>query len=299
MMNYAVLGKTGIQISRIGLGCMALRPGNDDNERIVHGSIDAGVNYFDTANIYDNGLNEEMLGKALKGKREQVIIASKVGNRIRLDGTGLDWDPSKEHIVSSIEDTLKRLGTDHLDLYQLHGGTISDPIEETIDAFEMLKRQGKIVHYGISSIRPNVIREWVKRSGMSSVMMQYSLLDRRPEEECFELLQRNDISVLVRGAVAQGLLVDKLAKGYAGRSIDQVQEAREVIHSYTTENRSAAQTAIQFVLLQHAVTSVIVGIRTIAQLREAVSVFDVPLLSEMEADEIKSKVGVSFYREHR
>ncbi len=94
--------------------------------------------------------------------------------------------------------SLKRLNTDRIDVYQLHGGTIEDPIEETISAFEQLVQQGKIRYYGISSIRPNVIREYVLRSNIVSVMMQYSLLDRRPEEECLPLLAQKDIGVLAR-----------------------------------------------------------------------------------------------------
>src|SRR6202034_3432729 len=96
--------------------------------------------------------------------------------------------------------------TDYIDLYQLHGGTIDDPIDETIEAFELLQQQGKIRYYGISSIRPNVISEYVQRSNIISVMMQYSLLDRRPEESCLQLLQQNNIGVLARGSVAGGLL---------------------------------------------------------------------------------------------
>ncbi|HCI69569.1 MAG TPA: oxidoreductase, partial [Balneola sp.] len=85
---------------------------------------------------------------------------------------------------------------------------------ETIEAFEILQEQGKILNYGISSIRPNVIEEWIKRSNMSSVMMQYSLLDRRPEEECLDMLNKSDISVITRGTLAKGMLIDKPAKEY-------------------------------------------------------------------------------------
>ncbi len=125
--------------------------------------------------------------------------------------------------------SLKRLGTDYIDLYQLHGGTIEDSIEETIEAFEELKAEGFIRYYGISSIRPNVIHEYVNKSSIVSVMMQYSILDRRPEEEVLPLLQENGISVVTRGSIAKGLLSDhwqeKISqKGYLDYSEKELRE---------------------------------------------------------------------------
>ena len=190
-MLYRQLGKSGLQISEIGFGCMSLKENDPGNEEIIHRAIDYGINFFDTADIYQNGQNEICLGKAVMHRRKQVVIATKVGNQLRKDGNGLDWNPRKDHIISSVEKSLQRLQTDYIDLYQLHGGTIEDPISETIEAFETLQQQGKIRFYGISSIRPNVISEYVDRSKIASVMMQYSLLDRRPEESCFELLEKN------------------------------------------------------------------------------------------------------------
>src|SRR4030095_2949702 len=147
---------------------------------------------------YNHGLNEVAVGKALASRRRDVIIATKVVNQWRKDGSGWDWNPRKDYILSCADNSLKRLQTDYIDLFQLHGGTIEDNIDETIDAFESLVKAGKIRYYGISSIRPNVIREYVKRSNIVSVMMQYSLLDRRPEEECLQLLHDNHIGVLAR-----------------------------------------------------------------------------------------------------
>src|SRR5690606_13042544 len=126
----------------------------------------------------------------------EIILATKVGNRFEEGKKGWSWDPSKKYIKSAVKDSLRRLQTDYIDLYQLHGGTIDDPIDETIEAFEELKQEGIIRYYGISSIRPNVIREYVQKSNIVSVMMQHSLLDRRPEESVLELLAENNIDYI-------------------------------------------------------------------------------------------------------
>ena len=163
-MEYKTLGKSALNISRIGFGCMSLQLDNNDNEKLIHQAVELGINYFDTADLYDKGLNEELIGKALKHKRSQSIIATKVGNQWKQDGSGWVWNASKQYILQAVEESLQRLQTDYIDLYQLHGGTLDDNIDETIEAFELLQQQGKIRYYGISSIRPNVIREYVKRS---------------------------------------------------------------------------------------------------------------------------------------
>ena len=132
-----------------------------------------------------------------------------------------------------------------------------------------MKKEGKIRHYGISSIRPNVIREYVKRSAIVSVMIQYSVADRRPEESILDLLKQNNISVLARGALAQGLLVDKPAKEYLGYTKDEIAHACKAIHSISGTERTPAQTAIQFVLHHPALASAVIGIRNNKQLKEA------------------------------
>jgi aryl-alcohol dehydrogenase-like predicted oxidoreductase len=203
-MVYFNVGSSPLKVSGIGFGCMSLPADEKSAIPVLHKAIELGINYLDTADIYNDGINELIIGKAIKGKRDNVVLASKAGNVRRPDG-GLDWNPTKQHILSSIEGSLKRLQTDRIDLYQLHGGTIQDNIDETIEAFELLKQQGKIRYYGISSIRPNVIKEYIKKSSIVSVMTQYSLLDRRPEEETLELLHQNNIGVLVRGSRSPGI----------------------------------------------------------------------------------------------
>ena len=298
-MEYANLGKSELQISKIGFGCMSLNKNASENENLIRHAYESGINFFDTADLYDHGQNEIILGKCLKEKRKEVIIATKVGNQWRKDGSGWDWNPSKEYILTSVEESLQRLQTDYIDLYQLHGGTVNDPINETIEAFELLKEQGKIRYYGISSIRPNVIREYVKKSAIVSVMMQYSLLDRRPEETCLPLLQENNIGVLARGSVAQGLLINKPAKEYLGYKTDEVSKAAKGVQSVSTDGRNETQVAIRFVLQNRAITSAVIGMRNTAQLKEAVGSVSSTSLSANEMEQLKSVLPANYYSDHR
>lgn len=129
--------------------------------------MELGINYLDTADLYDFGRNEEIVGEAIKSRRQDVILATKAGNRWEEGKPGWFWDPRKAYIKEAVKRSLKRLQTDYIDLYQLHGGTIEDNIDETIEAFEELKQEGVIRHYGISSIRPNVLKEYVKNQTSS------------------------------------------------------------------------------------------------------------------------------------
>lgn len=298
-MEYRRLGSSGMEISRIAFGCMSVKPGQADVQQLIDAAIENGINYFDTADLYDKGLNEESIGKALKPHRSKVIIATKVGNQWRPDGSGWDWNPTKPYILSAVDKSLQRLQTDYIDLYQLHGGTIDDPIDETIEAFETLQQQGKIRHYGISSIRPNVIREYVKRSNIVSVMMQYSLLDRRPEEEVLQLLNEKNIAVLARGTVAGGLLAGKPAKPYLNYSSVEIEAAANAVGYLAGSERNAAQVALQFALHQPAITAAVVGIRTMQQLQEAVNIMHTPPLSADEYASLSSALVKNIYQDHR
>ena len=298
-MQYATLAGSSLLISRIGFGCMSLEPEQKDIQQLIDAAIEHGINYFDTADLYHKGLNEINTGRALKTKRDKVIIATKVGNQWKNDVNGWAWNPRKEYILTAVEQSLRRLHTNYIDLYQLHGGTIDDPIDETIEAFELLQQQGKIRYYGISSIRPNVIREYVTRSNMVSVMMQYSLLDRRPEESCLQLLQDHNIGVLVRGSLAGGLLVNKPAKPYLNYNTEEVSSAAKAIQKLAYNDRGPAQTAIQFVLQNPAVTSAIVGLRTPDQLTDAVNALNDKDLSKEEMKILEESVPVNYYTAHR
>lgn len=298
-MEYKQLGKSDLTISRIGYGCMSIHPDTKDFFDLIDMALDRGINYFDTADLYDKGGNEEMLGKAFKGRRDKVVIGSKAGNQWRPDGTGWDWNPKKDYILKCAEGSLKRLQTDYLDLFMIHGGTIQDDILESIEACEILWKQGKIRHYGLSSIRPNVIRVHKDYGKVTSVMTQYSLLDRRPEEETLQLLEQNKIGVLVRGSVASGLLVNKAPKPYWGHDDKSILAAQEAVRKVSGEKRTSAQTAIQYVLKHPAVTSAVVGMRTKEQLNEAVEALEKEALTEEEYAYLQKEIPAKFYEQHR
>ena len=299
-MQYQQLGRSELSISRIGLGCMSLSASREtESIAIIHHALDLGINYFDTADLYEKGLNEILVGKALRSKKNGNIIATKVGNQWRPDGSGWDWNPGKQYILKCAEASLTRLQTDCIDLYQLHGGTIDDPFDDVIEAFEQLQKQGKIRYYGISSIRPNVTREYVKRSKIISVMTQYSLADRRPEESTLELLQQNNIGVLVRGALAQGLLVDKSAKEYLGHSETEIAGAAQQLQGVAVTTHTAAQAAVQFVLQHPAITSAIVGISRSQQLSEIAATTEKEPLSQKSIELLHQALPAKVYEQHR
>jgi aryl-alcohol dehydrogenase-like predicted oxidoreductase len=293
------LGKSSLEISEVGFGCMSLGDNEADNISLLHKAIEMRINFFDTADLYQHGKNEEFLGKAIKGKRDKVIIATKAGNQWRADGSGWDWNPGKAYILSCAENSLRRLQTDHIDLFQLHGGTIDDPIDDTIAAFELLVEQGKIRYYGISSIRPNVIREYVKRSNIVSVMMQYGLLDRRPEEECLKLLHDHEVGVLARGSLAKGLLAGKPAAPFLNYSAEEVNKIALAVKSISGIARTPAQTAIHYVLANPAISSVVTGIRTKEQLEEVAAAPERQLLTEQELETLSKVIPANLYDSHR
>ncbi|WP_300601999.1 aldo/keto reductase [Niabella sp.] len=296
-MEYRNLGNTGWAVSTLGFGCMSLTGSKEENIRLLSEAVAGGINFFDTADLYEKGENEKLVGQALKPFRKDIFLATKAGNQWRADGSGWDWNPRRDYILSCAEQSLERLQTDYIDLYQLHGGTIEDNIDETIDAFETLKQQGKIRHYGISSIRPNVIREYVNRSSIESVMVQYSLLDRRPEEAVLPLLKEHNKGVLVRGALAQGLLINKPAKDYVGYTTESVEEIQLQVKQFAADNQiTGQQLALGYVWSNPAVTSVVAGIRTKEQLQQLLAI--TPGVVK-DLTELLQKVPAIFYEQHR
>ncbi|RDI13409.1 aldo/keto reductase [Flavobacterium sp. AG291] len=299
MMRYNTIHKTGFKVSEISFGCMSLKSEGKDNDVIINKAIDGGINLFDTADLYEKGENERLLGNALKAKRKDVFISTKVGNQWRKDGSGWDWNPRKEYILNAVDDSLKRLQTDYIDLYLLHGGTMDDPMDESIEAFERLVDMGKIRSYGLSSIRSNVIREFVKRSNIAAVMTQYSYLDRRPEEETLNLLFNNNIGVLARGSMASGLLVDKPASDYLNLKAPEVEKIVNELKHNLPEGRTLQETVMRYVNGHSAVTTAVAGIRTLKQLEDAINTANTLPLMEEERQHLQALWTGNTYSEHR
>ena len=299
-MQYTQLGNSDLKVSQVSMGCMSL-PINERKRAIelINKALDGGINFFDTADLYDKGKNEEIVGEALKHSRDNVIIATKVGNQWKENGSDWVWNPKKEYILDAVDQSLRRLQTDYIDLYQLHGGTIEDPMDETIEAFEILKEKGKIRFYGISSIRPNVIRAYIAKANITSVMMQYSLLDRRPEEECLPLLAKNNISVLTRGTLAKGLLAGKKPEAYLSHTKEEVQQYISSLKDVTQIGKPLSHTAIDYVLGDKAIGSAVIGVSNRDQINELTNYGDFPSITDDDYQLLQDTVSLSKYTEHR
>ncbi|WP_347862808.1 aldo/keto reductase [Salimicrobium sp. PL1-032A] len=305
MMQKRQLGNSELFVSELSLGCMSLGTDEHKANDIIHTAIDHGVNYLDTADLYSFGDNEKIVGKATEGIRDQVLIGSKVGNNFDKEKGTWFWDPSSEHIKQGLKDSLHRMGLDYIDLYQLHGGTIDDPIDEVIDTFEELKKEGLIREYGISSIRPNVIQQFLQKSNIVSVMMQYNLLDRRPEE-FLPLLHENNVSVLARGPLSKGMLSNKAkqavqTKGEDGFLSYDFQELETIADQWTTlaEGEENAK-SFQYILHNDTVASCVFGASDPSQVIENISAYQkAEPLKEDDYKKMQSLTKALRYENHR
>lgn len=275
-MKTRTLGNSSLHISEVSLGCMSLPRDVNDAKPIVECAIENNINYFDTADLYDKGVNEEILGELLKPYREQIFIATKVGNDWNENEDSWTWNPSPKHIEKGLKDSLRRLQTDYIDVYQLHGGTIDDPWDEIIDTFEKLKKEGLIREYGISSIRPNVFNPFLNNSNAISNMMQYSILDRRPEE-WFDDISTTGASIVTRGSIAKGLLTAEWSSrlqhtnNYLTYSKDELSEVLTKLQT-TYDNLHAL--AFAFNLRVPTIASTVIGARTKEQLEENLKAYE-------------------------
>jgi aryl-alcohol dehydrogenase-like predicted oxidoreductase len=295
-MKKRIVGRSDLQSSEIGFGCMSLDLSQPGNDRIIAEAFDNGIIYFDTADLYQFGENEKFLGKALQPIRKEVVIATKAGNQWNNSQTSWTWNASKSYLIEAAHNSLRRLKTDYIDLFQLHGGTIEDDFTEVIEAFEQLQKEGKIRHYGFSSIRPNVIRRIAEHGGASSNMMQYSLLDRRPEEEALEVLNDASVSVMARGVLAKGLLAGKEPEGY----LDYKKEEVSSLLRHVGEQGEIHPVAMAYALHTEAVGSLVIGIRTNDQLRLALEAYAKSKeLSELDWPSLLEPFPPHQYKDHR
>lgn len=300
LMKKRELGHSGLLISEIGLGCMSLPPEKSKAKKIIDVAIGLGITYFDTADFYDKGENEIVVGHSLKENRKNIILATKVGNKWNEDGTSWSWDSSKPYIVNQVKESLTRLQTDYIDLYQLHGGTMDDNLEEVTDTFDSLKKEGLIRAYGISSIRPNVVNRFLKNSRASSIMMQYSMLDRRPEE-LFDLISKNNASVVTRGSLAKGLLTSEGLKkatevdGYGTYSKAELIELLTDLHC-ETDNLHAL--AIAYVLQNKEVASIVAGASSSQQIEKTINAYH-HILNDVRIEKALPFLKHDVYKDHR
>lgn len=272
-MKKRTLGQSDIQISEISLGCMSLSPVATEANQVVAAAIDAGINYFDTADLYDRGVNEQIIGAALKEHRKDIILATKVGNRWEEGKDGWHWDTSSAYIKQAVHDSLHRLQTDYIDLYQLHGGTIDDNWEEIIDTFEGLKKEGIIREYGISSIRPNVFVPFLKNSNAISNMMQFNILDERASE-FFSNIQASGASVVTRGTLAKGLLTNEWRKRLKGFMSYTESEVNDVLQKIEQQFEDIHAAAFAFNLQYETIASTVIGARTVEQLNQNLKAYE-------------------------
>ncbi|MBG6218507.1 aryl-alcohol dehydrogenase-like predicted oxidoreductase [Arthrobacter sp. CAN_A6] len=309
-MEYRKLGRTGVSVSPLCLGTMMFGPwGNQDEAdsiRIIHRALDAGINFVDTADVYSEGESERIVGKALKGRRDDVVLATKffmpMGEDVNHRGGSRRW------IIQEVENSLCRLQTDHLDLYQVHRPSPDTDVKETLGALNDLVHQGKVRYIGSSSYSASQIVEaqWTarKRHLQRFVTEQppYSLLVRGIEEDVLPTIQRHGMGSLTYSPLSGGWLSGRWRKGedssptssarkraaLADRfnlTLEANQRKLEVVENLITLADEAGLTlielAIAFVIRHPAVTSAIIGPRTMEQLESQLPAANVTLSTDI------------------
>jgi len=308
-VEYRTLGRTGVMVSPLCLGAMNFGGPTSEEEsiQIIARALDAGINFIDTANVYNAGESERIVGKALQQlrARDRVILATKVHGKM---GEGPnEWGNSRYHIMQACEDSLRRLQTDHIDLYQLHRPSLTIPQDETLRAFDDLVRQGKVRYIGCSTHPAWMVMEAIaisERMGIARYISEqppYNLLDRRIENELVPLAQRYGLALLPWSPLAGGILAGRYTKGQAfpadsragraggtGLFADRVTAAAvEVAQKLAERAQERGMTVSQLALLwckdQPGVTSPIIGPRTLAHLEDQLPVLEMTLTEEDRA----------------
>ena len=322
-MNTTRLGRTGLEISRICLGCMSFGEPDRGNHPWTIGdaasrpflkkALDLGINFFDTANVYSDGTSEEIVGKALLdyARRDEVVIATKVHGRMHkgLNGAGL----SRKAIFAEIDASLKRLGTDHVDLYQTHRWDYGVPIEETLEALNDVVRAGKALHIGASSMHAWQFAKSLalsERHGWArfATMQNYvNLLYREEEREMLPLCKAEGIGVIPWSPLARGRLTrdwdastaraetDGFGKTLYAKTADADRKVVEAVAAVAARlDRPRAQVALAWVLAKSEVSAPIVGATRLEQLDDAVAALAIRLspedIAELEAPYIPHAV---------
>jgi aryl-alcohol dehydrogenase-like predicted oxidoreductase len=316
-MQYARLGDTGLIVSRLAFGAMTFgtgtgpfaavaKVGAELADQIIGKTLDAGINFFNSADGYTGGQSEEMLGKALGSRRKDVVVSTKCG--FRSGEPMLHQGLSRQHIFAAAEGSLKRLGTDYIDVYLVHRVDIHTPVEETVDALNDLVRQGKVRYIGFSNWPAWMAAKAVgiqKRHGgarFRAAELYYSLVGRDVEYDLVPFLEDAGIGMMVWSPLAGGFLTGKYTRenpqGDGGRltGFDMLPYDREKGHAVVDKlreiakahNASPAQIALAWLLRRPAVTSILVGANKVAQLEDNLRAAEVQLSGEQvkELDEM-------------
>ena len=297
-MHYRPLGRTGIRVSPFALGAMMFSSfGNGDQQevnRMVSRALDAGINLIDTADAY--GDSEEMLGRALKGRRDDIVLASKfarpIGDDVNRQGGSRRW------IVAAVENSLRRLQTDHLDLYQMHRPDPETDIDETLSALTDLVRSGKVRAIGSSDMPASEIVEaqWVaERRGLERFRTEqphYSLLDRTIEREVLPVAQRYGMGTVIWSPLASGMLTGRIRRGQetdlrrtrmfaALRDERRIDTVEEFIPLAEEAGMSLTHMALAFVIAHPGVTAALIGPRTMEQLEDLLAASEITLSDDV------------------
>ena len=308
-MRYRTLGRTGIQVSPYALGAMNFgtmsNADHDDSVRIIHRALEAGINLIDTADVYSRGESEEIVGQALKGRRDDVVLATKFSNP--MGESPNQRGASRRWIMTAAEDSLRRLQTDYIDLYQYHYLDTSTDVEETLSALSDLVHSGKVRAIGTSKFPPADIVEaqWAaERRGFERFRCEqptYSILNRGIERELLPVTERYGIGTVVYSPLAQGMLTGRVRKGQQSeltrrgpwfahlgdeRRIDVVEQ---LIPLADEAGLSLTHLAMAFVIAHPGVTAALLGPRTMEQLDDLLAGAEV-VLSDQVLDRIDAIV---------
>jgi len=307
-LESRLLGNSGIEISVVGTGLWAVGGGwgpVDDAKALsaIDASLEAGVNFFDTADVYGNGHSEELLGKAMRGRRDEFVVATKIG-WVGYDGqNNRSQYNSVDKLIAGVEESLRRLQTDRIDLIQNHIFYREPNTDIFIKGFERLRRDGKIRAYGLSTSDFAFLKEFNSDGHCTTLQIDYSILNRTAEAEILPYCLKNRIGVIVRGALAMGILTGKFnsktrfPEGDFRRNWHENPDERRVfledlgkveVLKSLTNGLTLPQLALRFVIDHPAVTVVIPGARTPEQAGENVKAGEIPPLTEKKHHRIDS-----------